>query len=173
MGRIEVSVFVIVTVVLVIEPTADECVQICAVVCFEYEAVPDRGVDSIRSSQLVDVVLSLPLPLIAVDFFEECNGVERYLRAVLRGVPEHLRVACSCDVYDLLANFFMLAVSFECEYFLDCACIDELYLTLSTLTGRASCGKDLVWRNRWRQSKGGSNQDKLAIRAAQLGVSNR
>ena len=79
MGCVEVSVLVIVTVVLVVEPTAYECVEIRTIVCFENEAVSDRGVDGIRSSQLVDVVLSLPLPLIAVDLFEECYGVERYL----------------------------------------------------------------------------------------------
>ena len=77
MCRVEICVFIIVTIVGIVVPTAYERAKVHAIVCLVDKAISDWCKDQIRCSMFYDVLFSLPLPFIAIDFLEECNSVKR------------------------------------------------------------------------------------------------
>ena len=77
MRCVEICVFIIVTIVGIVVPTAHERAQVHAIVCLVDKAISDWSKDQIRCSMLYDVLFSLPLPFIAIDFLEKCNSVQR------------------------------------------------------------------------------------------------
>ena len=127
MCRVEVCVFIIVTIVSIVVPAAYERAKVHAIVCLVDKAISDWCKDQIRCRMFYDVLFSLPLPLIAIDFLEECNSVQRCFWAILGGIPESFRISSVLHKDDFLTNFFMLIISFDFCFpnFLDSACINE------------------------------------------------